>query len=212
MKRIVSLLLGLAVVALMAASAVAQTTDTDDVSVFVTPSEVNVSINADPSTYGFGDMVLSSTATEPWDGIPARLTNDGSVNVRVSKRITEDGLAGTPITSTTTWKFADNYTTDALGTDWYKLWSLAKAGSDAPAWGEYTTGAGSVVADSESDKFAPKGTYNQVIDADTGQQLELGFSDGLTASTSIWFALEMPGSVSTLEQREMLITFEVEAQ
>lgn len=207
MKKLIVLLTAAAVLAAFASGAYAQS-DTDDVHVYVTPTDINVAIAASPNTYGFGSVSLGSTATVSSDGKAAILTNSSDVNVTLEKKITQDGIAGGSITSTDTWKFADNYPTATLGTDWYKLWCLAKATSSAagaPSWGDYDTAGGSWdVATSTSSKFNSKGSYNQVKDIVDNNILELG----LSGSTSVWFAIEMPPSVSASDQREMLITFQ----
>lgn len=188
MKRLIGL--GLAILLVTGVGSVAFAATTDTVDILVTPV-ITASLVISPDTYDFGNMdvnVSSNSAT----GLT--LTNDGNIDIKVQKEISDEDVAGDGnwIADTTTGT-QDHYVlycgTAAARVDLNDFAAGTELGAEANT--TYLTGSGSA-GSAEADGV--------VVPAITGNTVDL------------WFKLSMPTSVTNGDARTMRLTFTAVSQ
>ena len=177
------LILGLMVVGLlgvMAGTGMAQTTDTNDIDLYVTPIVIT-SITVSPTFYNFGDV---NVATSTGSASALTLTNDGDIEVAITKEITvSDGWYVTRSSS---------------AEDGFDLWAMISQTQPTHAQFENTFAS-----------FSKTGLGVENILPDTsGNQIVMSKAE----SNNMWFRLDMPYSVSLSGEQKIEVQLTATSQ
>jgi len=148
-----------------------------EATITVTPV-ADVSLSISPTTYSFGAVELSSNAVTT---STLTLTNNGQVNVTVNKAVLTDPAGWTAAV--------------AAGADQYVLWVATQTYDAAPAFGDFPTSA----------RMGAQGNSTQLLGMGGGTPTLT--TSGASASTALWFRLDMPTTTSDTAAKTITVEF-----
>jgi hypothetical protein len=171
-----------AVSAFFALASVAHAASTQDAVITVTPV-ADVSISLSAGSYAFGAVDVNTSTNS---ATPITLTNTGEVSVTVEKQIASQSNPAGWVADT------------AVGRDHYVLYAATAAAR---------LGLSGFTA---ATRFGAEGV-NTSLTGTTGAQPLLP-PTGAGQSVDLWFRLDMPNSLSSLQSRSITVRFTATAQ
>ena len=181
-KKLVAVTAALAAAALFAAAAYAQESHQADVSVTVTPGEVELVLTAVDPSYDF-DIVDLGSSSHSITGVVLR--NDSATSVDLEKSIES--------ISDENWDLVYG----SLDADEVSLWCMSSV--EKPDTGLWDTVTAST--------FSAVGDYNPLVDTDD-EQVRLG----LSGTTTTWYKIQMPPQTTDMGQKEFNVRFQATTQ
>lgn len=172
MKKLIVGLMVVGLIGMVAGSAMAATTDSANINLYVTPI-VTVNLSLSTTYYDFGNVsVMTSTCSVT----ALTLTNSGGVGFHVEKCVWDDDG----------WRVDYSSTTQ----DGFGLWAMT--GASQPGQSSFTTGNTHDFIETTE----PPTTFNNLTN-NTGTPVTMQPSD----TEKLWFRLDMPYSVSSQSQQ-----------
>ncbi len=182
MKKLIVGLMVVGLVGMMAGTVMAQSTDSANINLLVTPVVV-VQLSVSPTYYDFGDVNVGVSTCS----ITAlTLSNDGTVGLTVDKAVWSDDE----------WRIDYSSTTQ----DGFGLWAMTNASQ--PGQADFTTGNFHDFSNVEGN-----GGLNDLTESAGGNE-SMNPSD----TEDLWFRLDMPASVGNTNQQTIQVRLRGTAQ
>ena len=175
MKRLVVGLVVVGLVGMMGGTAMAQSTDSANVNLFVTPV-VSVVLNVSPTYYMFGNVAVQVSTCSI---TPLVLSNDGTVGVLLEKAVWADD----------DW----NITLSSSTHDGFDMWAMTQVAQ--PGQATFTD---------SNDKFVKTlgdSGYNDLYNRDDVQPEDLDSEE----TENLWFRLDMPKYTTNTNEKKIQV-------
>ena len=182
MRKLIVLIMALGLVGMLAGSVRAASTDTEHIYLLVTP-KVIVDLTISPTNYIDLGNIDVGISTISWQTIT--LSNAGNVGINIDKAIWNDG---------DDW----DVTLSSTVTDGFDLWSYVNATRPG------SLGAFSTAISSFNETGVASETYLTPLTYDDGAQVDMQ-PVGSTSTGNIWFRLDMPASVTNMNQQTIQV-------
>lgn len=175
MKKMILVLMVVGLLGVMAGMAQAQSTDSANVNLLVTPV-VSVQLSVSPTYYDFGSVAVGISTCSV---TALTLSNDGTVGLTVEKAVWADD----------DWRIDYSSTTQ----DGFGLWAMTNASQ--PGQASFTTGNNhdfdNVLGDSGFDELMNSGGTNVSLNP--------------AATGELWFRLDMPASTGNTDEQTIQV-------